>query len=171
QLDAGGSWGGGVPSILGTQFAHVGGMTKIPWLLAGGATLFVLHRWRAADVLRLTAEHRMPTLNAGPTQGALRLRQPGLDSCDLGCVRAIIAGTGPSNPALITEARERFHCAYSVRYSSTESGGVGLATALDASDEETLYTVGRPRPGVEAKIADEDGTPLPVGTVGELWLR
>ena len=94
-----GSWGGGVPSILGTQFAHVGGMTKIPWLLAGGATLYVLTRWRAADVLRLTAEHRMPTLNVGPTQVALLMRQPDLDSYDLSCVRAIIAGTGPSSPA------------------------------------------------------------------------
>ena len=171
ELDTGGSWGGGVPSILGTQFAHVGGMTKIPWLLAGGATLFVLNRWRAADVLRLTAEHHMPTLNVGPTQVALLLRQPDLDTYDLSSVRAIIAGTGPSSPALIIEARERFHCAYSVRYSSTESGGVGLATALDAPDEEVLYTVGRPRPGVDAKIADENGTSLPPGTVGEVWLR
>lgn len=171
ELDTGGAWGGGVPSIIGTQFAHVGAMTKVPWMLAGGATLHALRKWRAEDVLRLTVEHRMPTLNAGPSQVALILRQPGLDEMDLDCVKAIIAGTAPSTPALIEEARRRLRCGYSVRYSSTECGGVGLATALDAPDEEALYTVGRPRPGVDAKIADPDGVPLATGEVGEVWLR
>src|SRR5690606_27064876 len=177
KLDTGGSgssggvWGNGTPTILGTQFAHVGGMTKIPWLLRTGGALHVLRKWRADDVLRLTEKFRMPTINAGPTQVALMMRRPDFDSYDLSSVKAIIAGTGPSSPALIREARERFRCAYSVRYSSTECGGVGLATALDAPDEEALYTVGRPRPGIEAKIADESGRELPIGETGELWLR
>ena len=168
---SGGVWGSGTPTILGTQFAHVGGMTKIPWLLGTGGSLFVLRKWHADTVLRLTAEHRMPTINAGPTQVALLMRRPDFDSYDLSCVRAIIAGTGPSSPALIIEAREKFDCAYSVRYSSTECGGVGLATELDAPDEEALYTVGRPRPGIEVKVADDDGNELPAGETGELWMR
>ncbi|NIR42276.1 MAG: cyclohexanecarboxylate-CoA ligase, partial [Actinobacteria bacterium] len=44
------------------------------------------------------------------------------------------------------EARDRFGAAYSIRYSSTESGGIGLGTDLDAPDEEALHTIGRPRP-------------------------
>jgi acyl-CoA synthetase (AMP-forming)/AMP-acid ligase II len=173
RMDTGGGvgWGQGTRSILGTQFAHVGGMTKIPWMLAGGGTLHVLRKWHAATVLQLTARFQLPTLNVGPAQVALILRRPDFDSYDLSSVKAIIAGTGPSSPALIREARERIGCAYSVRYSSTESGGVGMATALDAPDEEALYTVGRPRPGMDAKIADPDGRELPLGEVGEVWLR
>jgi acyl-CoA synthetase (AMP-forming)/AMP-acid ligase II len=173
QMDTGGGvgWGQGTRSILGTQFAHVGGMTKIPWMLAGGGTLHVLRKWRADDVLQLTERFHLPTLNVGPAQVALILRRPDFDRFDLSSVKAIIAGTGPSSPALIVEARNRIHCAYSVRYSSTESGGVGLATALDAPDEEALYTVGRPRPGMDAKIADPDGHELAIGEVGEVWLR
>lgn len=171
QMDTGGAWGGGSPTILGTQFAHIGAMTKVPWLLAGGATLHVMRKWRAADVLRLTAEHRMAAVNAGPTQVALLLRQPDFDSYDLSSVKVIVAGTGPSSPAIIDEARRRFDCAYSVRYSSTECGGVGLATAMDAPDSEALYTIGRPRPGVDAKIADDQGNELAPGETGELWLR
>lgn len=171
ELDTGGAWGGGTPSIIGTQFAHIGAMTKVPWLLAGGATLYALRRWRAEDVLRLTVEHKMATLNAGPSQVALILRQPGLDDMDLSNLKAVIAGTAPSSPALIEEARRRLGAGYSVRYSSTECGGVGLATALDAPDEEALHTVGRPRPGVDAKIADAEGNPLPDGETGEVWLR
>lgn len=167
----GAGWGIGTHSIASTQFAHVGGMTKIPWMLAGGGTIHLMHRWRAATVMQLTHEHRMPALNAGPTQVALMLRQPDFDRFDFSCVKALVVGTGPSSPALIQEARERFRAPYSVRYSSTESGGIGLLTALDAPDEEALYTVGRPRQGIDAMIAGDDLRPLPPGEIGEVCLR
>jgi acyl-CoA synthetase (AMP-forming)/AMP-acid ligase II len=51
----------------------------------------------------------------------------------------------------VAEARRRFGAAYSIRYSSTESGGVGTGTAFDAGDDEALHSVGRPRPGVEVR--------------------
>src|SRR5690606_26052015 len=85
--------------------------------------------------------------------------------------KTIVMGGGPSPPALVDEARRRFGAAYSIRYSSTESGGVGTGTAFDADDEEALYTVGRPRPGVEVRIVDDAGTVLPDGEVGELCLH
>jgi acyl-CoA synthetase (AMP-forming)/AMP-acid ligase II len=69
-------------------------------------------------------------------------------------VKSIFVGGGPSPPELIREARERFGAPYSVRYSSTETGGLCTATALDADDDEVLQTVGRPRPGIEVRIAD-----------------
>ena len=171
--DTGGSgaWGSGTHSIASTQFAHVGGMTKIPWMLASGGTIHIMDRWRARTVMQLVQDYRMPALNGGPTQIALMLRQPDFDSFDFSSVKAIVAGTGPSSPALIIEARERFHAPYSVRYSSTESGGVGTLTALDAPDEEALYTIGRPRQGIEAMIADDDLRELPVGEIGEMCMR
>src|SRR3977135_704466 len=61
----------------------------------------------------------------------------------------------PSPPELVREARQRFGAAYSIRYSSTESGGVCTATAFDAPDEEALDTAGRPRPGIEIRVADD----------------
>ncbi len=171
DLDTGGAWGGGGNMIASTQFAHVGFMTKIPWMLASGATTRLLDRWRAGDVLELIDRYRMPAVNAVPPQLALMLRYERFDEFDFSCVRAIVAGGGASSPALITEARERFGAPYSVRYSSTESGGVGLATALDADDDEALHTIGRPRPGVDAGVFDDDSEPVADGEIGELWLR
>ncbi len=85
-------------------------------------------------------------------------------------MKAIVAGGAASPPALVEEARRVFGAPYSIRYSSTESGGIGLGTALDADDDEALHSIGRPRPGVDAEIRDENGTSLPDGEVGELWL-
>ena len=162
-IDTGGldSWGTGSPMLASTQFCHIGFMTKLPWYLRQGCTLVLQERWRAADTLRLVAEHRMPSIGGVAAQIALLLRVPDFDDYDMSSVRTIVIGGGPSPPEIVREARARFGAAYSIRYSSTESGGVGTATAFDAPDEEALYTVGRPRPGVEVRIDDS----------GELLLR
>ena len=159
-----------VRSLASTQFAHVGFMTKLPWYLRVGTTMHVLDRWRAADVLTAIATHRIDTVGVVAPQLALMLRSPLMDELDLTCVERIIAGGAASPPGLVRAARERFGAAYSIRYSSTESGGVGLGTDFDAPDDEALHTVGRPRPGVEVRIVD-DGADVPDGDTGELWLR
>lgn len=157
--------------IVATQFAHVGFMTKLPWLLARGQTTHLLKRWSAVEALELTALHGMTTVNGVAPQIALMLRHEAVNRLDFGAVRAIVAGGAASPPALVREARRVFDAPYSIRYSSTESGGIGLASALDAPDDEACHSIGRPRPGVEVKVCGPDGTILEPGTVGELWLR
>jgi len=174
RIDAGDRWGtpGHHPGMLAsTQFAHVGFMTKLPWYLRTGTTTYLLERWRPPEVLRLIAEHRITSIGGIAPQLALLLRDPDLERFDLSCVETIVMGGAASPPALVREARARLGAAYSIRYSSTESGGVGTATAFDADDEEALHTVGRPRPGVEVEIRDEQGRPVGTGEVGEVALR
>jgi acyl-CoA synthetase (AMP-forming)/AMP-acid ligase II len=171
RFDVGHAWGGGGPAISSTPFPHVGFMMKLPAMLRTGSTTHLLDRWRAADVLRLVEELRLPTVGGVAPQIALLLRVPDFDRHDLTSVRAIIAGGAASPPALVREARERFDAGYSIRYSSTESGGVGTGTAFDADDEEALHTVGRPRGDVEIAIRDDADRELPPGEVGEVCLR
>ncbi len=176
QADTGGVWATepGPAMLASTQFAHVGFMTKLPWYLQAATRTHVLDRWRADDVLRIAAAERMPSIGAVAPQFALMLRSLEMDRHDWGHVRTLIAGAAASPPALVEEARRRFGAAYSIRYSSTESGGCGTGTAFDADDEEALYTVGRPRHGVAVKVVADDGTVVPQGDdgeVGELWLR
>jgi acyl-CoA synthetase (AMP-forming)/AMP-acid ligase II len=185
EADTGGVWatGPGPAMLASTQFAHIGFMTKLPWYLQTASRTHVLARWRADDVLRIVAAERMPSIGAVAPQFALMLRSPEMDRHDWSHVRTLIAGAAASPPALVDEARRRFGAAYSIRYSSTESGGCGTGTAFDADDTEALYTVGRPRGGVAVKVVADDGTVVPPGTgstgrtgdgdgdVGELWLR
>lgn len=171
ELDTGGAWGGGAHGISSTQFAHVGFMTKLPWLLASGRTTHLLDRWSAGPVLQLISEHRMPAVTGVAPQIALMLAHPSSRELDFSAVQAVVVGGSASPPALVRQARARFGAPYSIRYSSTESGGIGLGTDLDADEEEALNTIGRPRPGVEAAIRTETGEPVAVGEIGELWLR
>jgi acyl-CoA synthetase (AMP-forming)/AMP-acid ligase II len=146
--------------LSGTQFAHIGFMTKLPWYLRTGATLVCLEKWKAPDALRAISEHRMRSVGGVAAQIGLLLRVPDFDAHDVSSVQTIVIGGGPSPAALVEEAERRFGAQYSIRYSSTESGGVGTATAFDAPEEEKFGTCGRPRPGVEIRIDD-----------GELLLR
>ena len=169
-IDSGGAWGAG-HGISSTQFAHVAFMTKLPWMLACGRTTHLLERWSAGAALELTSRYRMAAVIGVAPQIALMVRHPSSSLLDFSAVRAVVAGGGPSAPELVRSARERFGAPYSIRYSSTESGGVGLATALDADDDEACHSVGRPRPGVHAEIRDPDGERLDPGETGELWLK
>ncbi len=161
---------GGMPMIASTQFAHVGFVLKIPWYAQLGCTMHVMPRWRADDAVELLALHRMPTLGVVAPQLALVLRSPGLDGADLSALKLVIAGGAPSPPSLIQEARERLGVDYSVRWSSTESGGVGLAALVDDDNPDATGTIGRPRPGIECRIAAPDGSSVPDGEAGELQI-
>jgi acyl-CoA synthetase (AMP-forming)/AMP-acid ligase II len=177
--DTGGAWapaGRAGPAMLAsTQFAHIGFTTKLPWYLQVASRTHVLARWRADEVLRTIAEERMVSIGGVAPQVALMLRSPEVERHDWGHVETIVMGGAASPPALVVAARERFGAAYSIRYSSTESGGCGTGTAFDADDEEALHTVGRPRPGIDVTVrtlgADEGDPPVDTGEVGQLWLR
>ncbi|MFL6204332.1 MAG: class I adenylate-forming enzyme family protein [Acidimicrobiales bacterium] len=174
RIDVADAWGDPAaeptPMLAGTQFAHVGFTTKLPWYLRLGTTTHILGRWRAADALECIVEHGIASLGGVAPQMALLLRED-LEAYDLSCVKTIVMGGAASPPAMVREAMARFDAAYSIRYSSTESGGCGTGTAFDADEEEALFTVGRPRGGIEVGIRDEGGHPLPDGEVGEVWLR
>jgi len=151
------AWGGGGPMLASTQFCHIGFTTKLPWYLRTATRVHLLERWRPADALRVIAAEGMVGIGGVAAHIGLLLRVPDFDRYDLSAVRTIVVGAGPSPAALVREARRRFDAAYSIRYSSTESGGVGTATAFDADDDEALHTVGRPRPGVSVRVDPDDG--------------
>jgi acyl-CoA synthetase (AMP-forming)/AMP-acid ligase II len=173
--DTGGAWapadGAGPAMLASTQFAHIGITTKLPWYLRLATRTHILGRWRADDALRTIAEQRMPSVGGVAPQLALMLRSPEIERHDWDHVRTIVVGGAASPPALVGAVRDRFGAAYSIRYSSTESGGCGTGTAFDADDDEALHTVGRPRPGIEVAVRSAEGGPVPGGDVGELWLR
>ncbi len=156
RFDAGDSWGTGGAQLVATGLPHIGFMTKLAGYFQLGATLHILDRWRAGDALKVLATERVPYIGGVAAQVSLLMNHPDFPGYDWSAVKGLIVGAGPSPAALVREARERFGAGYSVRYSLTESGGIGTLTAFDAPEEETLGSVGRPRPGTEMAIRDPD---------------
>ena len=170
ELDAGGSWGGGGHRYASTEFAHVGVMTKLPWLLATAGTTHLIHKWNAREILQLIHDYKMSSVSAIAPQVALMLKQDDIGDLDFSSVKAIVTGGAYASVNLIKKGREVFGAPWSVRYSSTESGGIGLGTSLTADEYEALHTIGRPREGVKAKICDSSGSELQTGEIGEIWI-
>lgn len=169
EVDGGRRWGGGGRSLSSTSFAHLGYMTKLPQVLRGGGTSFVMARWSAGEALAMVERHRLTTLGGIPTQVALMLAHERFDGTDVSSVRLVALGGGPATAGLVREARRRFGAPVVVRYTCTEAG-VGVGTAPDDPDEDAEESVGRARPGVTLTVRDEDGARLPPGATGEVCL-
>jgi len=152
-------------------FAHVGYMTRA-WDEIGNAVTTVITPtpWRADDALRVMADEAVTVGQGVPTQWALMLASDALPRSDLSALR--VAGTGAARmtASMVAEVRRRFGVPVVVRYTSTESS-LGTGTTPTSSDEEVATTVGRPVAGVELAIVDDDGDPVPPGSVGRVLLR
>ena len=76
----------------------------------------------------------------------------------------------PIPPVLIERARRVLGLAVSSAWGMTECGAVTI-TEPKRTNEKSGSTDGRPLPGIEVKVVDPDGTPLPTGHTGSLWVR
>jgi acyl-CoA synthetase (AMP-forming)/AMP-acid ligase II len=152
-------------------FAHVGYMTR-PWdeIGHGVTTVIAPQPWSAATAIALLAGERVTVGQGVPTQWTLMLAHPDFEHADLSHLR--IAGTGASRvpPELVRAMRERLGCPVVVRYTSTETS-LGTGTRPGDPDDVVATTVGRPVPGVELEIVDDERRVVAAGDVGRVRLR
>lgn len=151
---------------------HTGGTDCgiLPPLYAG-ATVVVLP-WPDADaILDAIERHRVTAFRAVPTIWKRLVANPELDRRDLSSLRRVIAGSDAMPRELIDEIRRRIpQASYLQNYGLTEAGPV--LTFLRPEDPPSAYgSNGRPHPQAEIRIVDENDTPLPVGSVGEIVAR
>ncbi len=152
-------------------FAHVAYMTRAWDEIANAVTTIITPTpWRADEAVRIMADERVTVGQGVPTQWALMLASEELGHADLGALRIVSTGAARTTPSMVAEMRERFGVPVVVRYTSTEAS-LGTGTTLESSDEEVATTVGRPVPGVELAIVDDERRPVVAGTVGRVMLR
>jgi acyl-CoA synthetase (AMP-forming)/AMP-acid ligase II len=152
-------------------FAHVGSMTRVWDEAANGVTTVITPTpWRASDAVAVMEAERVTVAQGVPTQWALVLARPELAGADLSSLR--VAGTGASRPPaeLVAGMREALGVPVVVRYTSTETS-LGTGTVPGDPDEAVATSVGRPVPGVEIRVAGDDGSPVVDGEVGRIRLR
>lgn len=108
-------------------------------------------------------------LAGSPQQLAVFLRRVVASGEELPVLREIRSAGGTLSPALAAALRDRFNQAEIINvYGSTEAGGIA-ACAWGEEVEATL--AGYVLPGVEVRVVDADGRPLPAGEEGLLRVR
>ena len=162
-----------VVSLMCVPLVHIGGMLGLLVALARGGTVVVQARFDAGEWLSLAEAHGVNSSFVVPTMLHRILDHPDFEGTYLGSLVALSYGAAPASPELIRRAMDRLPgVALMNTFGQTET--LGSITALQPGDHtpEHLASVGRPLPGVEVRVVDAaTGEPVPVGTVGELWVR
>ncbi|MCK1798567.1 fatty acid--CoA ligase family protein [Streptomyces sp. XM4193] len=163
----------GMPSVFlaVTPVSHTIGPMVDSVLADGGSA--ILHRdFRAPEVLRTIAEHRVTDTYLAVPHLYRLTDEPASTRPDLSSLRRVIYSGTPAAPHRVAEAREVFGGALIQLYGTSEAGGISSLTPEDHLEPELLPTVGRPFPWVRVRIT-EPGTDREVarGEIGEICVR
>ncbi len=140
--------------------------------VANGSKLVLMHKWDTEKGLQLIERERCTVAGGVPTIAWQLIEHPNRTKYDLSSLTLITYGGAPSAPELVRRIKE-------VLPQSHAGNGWGMTeTAAAFTGHSAEDYVNRPAscgpiPAVgEAKIMNPEGTrALPVGAVGELWVK
>ncbi|MGH7324410.1 MAG: class I adenylate-forming enzyme family protein [Candidatus Rokuibacteriota bacterium] len=137
--------------------------------LATGARVVLLERFSPDVVLAAIRDHRVTVFPGVATMFRRLLDASGFRASDLASLRLCVSGAAPCPWAVAREWRERSGVRILRGYGMTELFRPISYIADDPTDVPDA--IGRPVPGVDVQVVDDDGRPLGPGEVGELWIR
>ena len=163
---------------LGTQVW----LTPLPWhsvagfrfalhALLAGHQLVLMEPFHPRQMLELVQRHRANIVAVAPTMLEVALAARGAGAYDTSSLLVVGLGGAPTAPDLVRRARAALGCAVVVGYGATETGGGVLVTRIEDGERDMAETVGRPFPGAEVRVVDEQRRPVAAGTIGELVCR
>nr|HLZ62237.1 AMP-binding protein [Ktedonosporobacter sp.] len=152
-------------------FFHAYGMTVgMNLSILGAATMVLLPRFKAKDVLD-TIRHYHPTMMPGiPTMYIALLREAGKHAHYMTSIKYCISGAAPLPSKVQSEFEETTHGKLVEGYGLSEASPVTHCNPL--TNQCRNGSIGLPLPGVEAAILHaETGEFLPPGEVGEIMVK
>ncbi len=157
-------------------FAHIGGML---WLLTGlmvGSTHLLAEAFDPATTIPMLAANGVTLAGTGTpfnlaylqAQRELAAREPGARLFPE--VRLFMSGAAPKPPSLHAQLRGECGAGIVSSYGMTEAP-ILTYCGPHAPDDRRARTEGRAGPGVDLRITDPGGAPLPAGQEGEVRVR
>jgi len=149
---------------------HVMGIASV--LLGGlhaGAHLHLRARFSAERCLSEVQSLGITVLQGATAMFAKLVEQAGSNGTHYtGKLRFIGAGGSPIDPTVKVNTENMFGLTLQNGYGLTEAA----ATCWTRFEEKNCDdSIGRPLPGVELRVLDDDGLEKPAGEIGELWVR
>ncbi len=146
--------------------------------IVGGGSMLVHEDFSPADVVSALSEGGVTRTTLVPAMiQACLVFVPDVAERDYAKLDTIVYGASPIAADVLRRAIDVFGCEFQQGYGMTET--VAALSFLSAADHrkaldgrpELLLSAGRPLPGTEIRIVDEDDRPLPAGTPGEIVAR
>lgn len=161
-------------TVIAVPLFYVTGLiAQLLLFLSLGGTSVILRRFNEDELVCLLEHHRATFFHAVETVFIKLLQAAARRSADLSSLRLAACGGGPVMPRTIIGLRERLpYLDFRPVYGLTETSSPASIMPVDVNScPERARSAGQPIPVVECRVMDETGTDVPVGEVGELWLR
>jgi acyl-CoA synthetase (AMP-forming)/AMP-acid ligase II len=159
-------------SLLTVPLFHATGCHSI--LLtstAFGGKLVMIYKWDPERALELIERERITSFGGVPSMVLQALESPSFKTRDLSSLQSVSYGGAPAPPELVRRIEEEFPpVSPGNGYGLTETSSVATYNAADDYRRKP-DSVGAPVAVVDVKVVDDQGNELPVGELGELWIK
>ncbi|KAL3879067.1 hypothetical protein ACJMK2_031381 [Sinanodonta woodiana] len=153
---------------------HCFGMVIGSLMMASHAAtcVFPAPTFNAGLTLKAVSDEKCTSLYGVPTMFIDMLSHHDFETFDLTSLNTGVMAGAPCPIQTMRQVVEKMHMPQvTVCYGTTENSPVTFQSFLDDKLDKRVSTVGRAHPHVEAKIVNQEGEIVPVGTQGELYTR
>ncbi|MCL9983348.1 MAG: fatty acid--CoA ligase [Erythrobacter sp.] len=161
-------------TLLAMPCFHISGTGTGIGTMVAGTNAIVLPEYDPTKALDLIDNFNISKIFLVPAAIQILLNHPRVNEVDFSRLKYVTYGASPIPLELMREAMRVLGCGFVQMYGMTETSGT--IVALDPEDHvpegsPRMRSVGKPLAGVELKIIDEAGHPVPTGAVGEIATR
>ncbi|PZG46675.1 AMP-dependent acyl-CoA synthetase [Spongiactinospora gelatinilytica] len=156
--------------------SHATGLLVWP-VIEGGAGVVVMRGFDPGRFLELAERERATVTLLVPTMVQMVLGHPDVERRDVSSMHTIFYGAAPMPRPTLVKALSVWGPIMYQAYGQSEALPISILRPehhiLEGTEEEIgrLRSAGRPCPGAEVRIADDEGGDLPAGEIGEIVVR
>ncbi|HVR90311.1 MAG TPA: fatty acid--CoA ligase [Novosphingobium sp.] len=160
--------------LVAMPCAHIGGTGLGIVALAAGLPGIVLSEFEPSRVFDAVEKRGCTRFFIVPAALQMLLNHPACATTDFSRLKYIMYGASPIPLELLRQCIQMFGAQFVQNYGMTETTGtICVLPPEDHSPDgnERMRSAGKPLPGVEIEIRDEDGKVLGAGEIGEIVTR
>ena len=138
---------------------------------AGGGAMVLMYKWDAGDALKLIAREKVTAMSGVPMMSRELITHPDFSKYDLSSLLSLGGGGAQLQPDLVAKIDSSVATARpNTGYGMTETSGIITSISGDFFIDRP-DSAGPPVATLIVKVVDDAGNTLPVGAVGELWVK
>ena len=162
----------GPASLVTTPLFHVTANNCVAQTMTlVGGKLVHMYKWDAGEALRLIEQERVTTMSGVPVMSRELIAHPEFATRDTSSLTSLGGGGAQLQPDLVQKIDDEVSTARpSTGYGMTETCGIITAISADFFVDRP-DSAGPAMPVFEAKCVDDDGNEVPLGEIGELWVK
>ena len=150
--------------------ANYGAIMGLQLPVTVGARMVLMDRFSATRALDLIEREKVTYVPGTPTAFIALSNSPAIEHARLESLRLLLSAGASFPVQSIKELRQKFKTTFIDSFGMNEFG-MGFWCLPEDDPDEVDGSIGRAIPGVEARVVDADGRPVPLGETGELVIK